>query len=614
MSVLRHKLWEVTRSLLPVIALVLLLAFTVVKPPNDVIIRFLLGAFLLLLGLGIFLVGVELAMHPIGEAMAGEVATARTAWKAAGLSFLLGFLVTVAEPDLLILGNQVESATGGSINAALMVYLVSIGVGALIMLSTFRLLRGRSYPVFMAIAYLGIFVLSFFVSEEFLSISFDSSGATTGALTTPFVLALSLGLSNIKGGKTSEEDSFGMVGAMSVGPILALMLLSILGGRQNIQGEPAAFIAQSGILSPLLHHAPIVLIESASALLPLTILFFILNAFRFKMGHREIIRIVKGLVFTLLGLTLFLTGVYSGFLDMGQIIGRSIAGSHAWMLPIVGFLIGMIVVMVEPAVLVLGQQIEETTGGRIPQRIIKVSLSLGVALAISASMIRIMIPEVKLWYFLLPVFASAVVLSFRTDPVFVGIAYDAGGVASGPITATFVLAFAQGAAAMTPTANVLVDGFGVIAMVAMAPVLSVMILGAVIKRKTAPLPRTQSYPSSLLATHAGTADEYDCVVAIVNRGLADRAVELAREMGAKGATIIHGRGSGGHDVKVFNIELRKEKEAIFWLCDVKTSDNIARYVFSELDLGGVGGGTVFIMPASAMGLNMPPYEETDQQK
>jgi len=167
---------------------------------------------------------------------------------------------------------------------------------------------------------------------------------------------------------------------------------------------------------------------------------------------------------------------------------------------------------------------------------------------------------------------------------------------------------------MTPTANVLVDGFGVIAMVAMAPVLSVMILGAVIKRKTAPLPRTQSYPSSLLATHAGTADEYDCVVAIVNRGLADRAVELAREMGAKGATIIHGRGSGGHDVKVFNIELRKEKEAIFWLCDVKTSDNIARYVFSELDLGGVGGGTVFIMPASAMGLNMPPYEETDQQK
>lgn len=404
MSLLREKINEVSRSLFPVIALVLLLNFTLVQAETEVLLRFLLGAFLLLIGLAIFLLGVDLGMNPIGDEMAKELATSTKAFKIAALSFLLGFLVTVAEPDLLILGNQVQSASGGGINAMTMVYLVSIGVGVLVLFATFRLLKGRSYPLFMGLAYLGVFVLSLFVSEEFLALSFDSSGATTGALTTPFVLALSLGLSRIKGGKSSEENSFGMVGAMSVGPIFALMLMSILSGQKNIQGEAASFVIRQGVLIPTLGQWLPAFKESLIALLPIVLLFLGFNAFRFKLAKRDLSLIIKGLVYILIGLSLFLTGVYSGFLDMGRIIGQSIAGEHAWLLPIVGFLIGMIVVLVEPAVLVLGQQIEETTGGRIPGKIIKVTLSLGVALAIMSSMIRIFVLKLNFGIFCFPVF------------------------------------------------------------------------------------------------------------------------------------------------------------------------------------------------------------------
>ena len=607
MSLLKQKFGEVLRSLLPVMALVLLLAFTAVQPDATVIWRFLIGSVLLLLGLAIFLLGVDLGMNPIGDHMAVEVATSRSKMKIAFIAFLLGFLVTVAEPDLLILGYQVQEASGGAIGAVTMVYLVSAGVGMLIMFGTFRLLASRSFPGFMALAYTGILVLSLFVSEEFLAISFDSSGATTGALTTPFILALGAGLSRIKGGKSSEEDAFGLVGVMSAGPMYALMLMSIITGQKHIQGEAAPFMIQEGgIMGPLLHYLPKELFGSLTALLPLAAFFFLLNFIHFKVNRRELGRIIKGLIYTLLGLTLFLTGVYSGFLDMGQLIGRALAGGHSMLLPLVGFLFGMIVVLVEPAVIVLGQQIEDTTGGRIPGRIIKVTLSIGVALAVMLSMLRIMIPALKLWHFLLPGFGLAVLLSFRSDPLFVGIAYDAGGVASGPMTATFVLAFARGAADVVPTANVMVDGFGVIAMVAMAPVLSLMIVGAVFRRKT----RAHEGKEGLAvpqkaALPQGEIEFYDCVVAIVNRGLAGRAVELAREAGAGGGTILHGRGASGHDMKVFNVEIQKEKEIIFWLTDTRISQNIAQHLTTQLELDGEGSGAVFMMPCGAFGLSHP---------
>jgi hypothetical protein len=604
MSLLFEKTKEVLRTLLPVFIIVLLLCFTIVDVETDVLVRFIVGSIMLLLGLAVFLWGVDLSMNPIGEHMSLEVATSKTPIKIAILSFLLGFLITVAEPDLLILGSQVEEASGGTLGASIIVYMVSIGVGVMISLGVFRLLRDKpSFSMFMAITYGVIFILTPFVAEEFLAISFDASGATTGALTTPFVLAISLGLSKIKGGKNAEENSFGLVGVMSSGPILAVMLMSILSGQKNIQGEVVEYVIAEGVLRPIINKLPGVFIESVIALLPIIVLFFIFNFIKFKIPKDELLGIINGLILTLIGLTIFLTGVYSGFMDMGRIIGVELGKMSPWLLIGIGFILGLIVVLVEPAVHVLGEQIEEVTSGHIPISLIRGTLSIGVGIAIALSMVRIVVPAVKLWYFLIPGFLIAMILSFKSDPVFVGIAYDAGGVASGPMTATFVLAFAQGAATIIDTADVLVDGFGVIAMVAMAPVFSIMILGTVFRHKRIEYPTIEKKP--VVSSHLVEEVNMDhvCIMAIVNRGLAEKVVDVARQSGAKGATIMRGRGTAEHQkvlLPIINIELQPEKEIIWFITGTHVSKPIANSLLNDPLLNQDGEITVFISPTEAM--------------
>ena len=606
MSLLVDKAKEVAKTLVPVVFLVLLICFTIVDVETDVIIRFIIGSFLLLIGLTIFLFGVDLAMNPIGEHMSEEIATSRSPIKIASLSLLLGFLITVAEPDLLILGQQIEDASGGSLGSTLIVYMVSFGVGIMISLGVFRLLRNKSLNAFMAITYGIILILALLVSEEFLAIAFDASGATTGALTTPFVLALSYGLSKVKGGKDSEENTFGLVGIMSSGPILAVMLISIISGQKNIHGESGVFEAAEGIIGPILDILPDIFLESVLALLPISLLFFAFNFKKFKIGKIELKGILKGLFFTLLGLTIFLTAVNSGFMDMGRILGMELAKMNKWFLVGIGFLLGLIVVLVEPAVHVLGEQIEDVTGGHIPIKLIRMTLSLAVGCAIALSMVRIVVPEVKLWYFLLPGFAIAVLLSFKSDPVFVGIAYDAGGVASGPMTATFVLAFAQGAAVNIETANVLVDGFGVIAMVAMAPVFSLMVVGTIFKHKKAKQPHKIEAGLSIIEETEAKAEiediNHDCILVVVNRGYAENVVSVAREFGATGATILHGRGTGETEtvIPIINIELLPEKEIICFITGAHIRANVANNLLKNTELKEDGEILVFVTPTTAM--------------
>lgn len=577
MTLFIDKMREVSKTLLPVVLFVLFISLTTVSVPSDIVIRFLIGSVILLVGLTIFLWGVDTAMEPIGEHMAKEVGSSKSLIKILFLSFLLGFLITVAEPDLLILGNQIQDASSDGISSTMIVYMVSLGVGILISLGVLRLLRGMKMNLFMAIVYGIILVLGFFVSEEFLAISFDASGATTGALTTPFVLALSNGLSTFKGGKDAEENSFGLVGIMSAGPILAVMLMSILSGQRNIQGVAEEYVFSSGILGPILSTLPHVILESITALIPITVLFFVFNAMKFKLDKEEIRNILIGLGLTLLGLILFLTAVNSGFMDMGRILGMEIAAKNTKLLVFIGFLLGLIIVLVEPAVHVLGEQIEEVSGGSIPISIIRLTLSLGVGTAIAISMLRIVSPDVKLWYFLLPGFAIAVILSFFSDPIFVGIAYDAGGVASGPMTATFVLAFAQGAATSIETANVLVDGFGVIAMVAMAPVFSLMVLGLIFKYRKTSHP-VEPIPSVIEEEIYKPSTLQHCLVIMADRGFGDQIVEVARDSGASGATIFHGRSySEDHQTKLplVNVEIPDEQEIVYLITDSKISEAVA---------------------------------------
>ncbi len=603
MDLLFDKTKEVARTLLLVVVLVMLICFTTIDIGKDIILRFFVASLLLLVGLSIFLWGIDLAMNPIGAHMSREVATSKTPFKIAILSFLMGFLVTVAEPDLLILGSQVNSASGGTLGAFVIVYMVSIGVGVLISLGVFRLLRDKPFNRFMAVTYSVIFVLALFVSEEFLAISFDASGATTGSFTTPFILALSLGLSQVKGGDKSEENSFGLVGVMSAGPILAVTLMSIISGQKHIHGEAAEFVIAKGIIGPIMKAFPAALKESLAALLPISILFFAYNFVKFKVPRDELMEIVRGLVWTLVGFVLFLAAVNSGFMDMGRIIGMEIAQLNKWFLIGTGFFLGLIVVLAEPAVHVLSAQIEEVSGGHIPLKLIRLTLSAGVAIAIALSMVRILVPAVKIWYFLLPGFAVAILLSFKSDPVFVGIAYDAGGVASGPMTATFVLAFAQGAATVIDTANVLVDGFGVIAMVAMAPVLSLMILGTAFRHKKVEYPATSTEIAPAFAGSAQKSLQHDCMLVLVNRGFANKAVELARQSGATGATIIHGRGTderGKVVLPVLKVEIQPEKEIILLITDADISARIADSLLDDLQLSQDGNISVYISPTEAM--------------
>ncbi len=600
MNILSEKFKEVSASVIPIVILVVILSLTLVESPADLMARFIIGTLLVLIGLSIFLLGIDFSIEKIGHYLSNEVATSRSAVKVAVLGFLMGFLITVAEPDLLILGEQVDSASGGSLRATVMVYVVSVGVGIMIALGIFRIMRSRKLNFFMTIVYSIIFFLGLLVSEEFLAISFDASGATTGALTTPFVLALCAGLAKAKGGKSSEEDSFGLVGIMSSGPILALMLLSIITGQKHIQGEAKKFILSSGIWENFISIIPQTLWEAVIALAPIVILFLFYNFTKFKIKRDEMIAIFRGLLYTVLGLAMFLIGVNGGFMEMGRVIGMQLGENHFNLLPFVGLFMGLIVVLAEPAVHVLGHQIQSVTAGHIPPKLISMTLSAGVGLAIACSMIRIMIPAVKLWYFLLPGFLIAIILSYRSSPIFVGIAYDAGGVASGPMTATFILAFAQGAADVIPTANVLVDGFGVIAMVAMAPVLSLMILGVIFeqKEKERAIKIKKKEKLAMEEDQLQLAPIWDCMLVEVAKGSADEAIAIARSAGAQGATILHGI-SCEDSASILGFRIMPEKEVLIMIVELQYAENIVDTLMDGL---GLEKTDFMILPTEAKGL------------
>ncbi len=485
MNLLIEKFKEISLSVIPIVLIVLTLHFTIVPIESDMLIKFLIGTLIIIAGLGIFLMGAEIGVSQMGKIMGSSVAKANSKILVFALGVLFGFIISFAEPDLLILANQISTVMDGLLSPFFIVTVVSLGVGVMIGVGFLRILLHKNISNMFIIVYLIIFGLFFFVSEEFQAISFDASGATTGAMTTPFILALGLGVSKMTGSKNAEEDSFGLVGAASAGAIWALMLMSLVMGLNNVTGSEIPFIAQTGIFRPILAIIPNVFVESLMAFLPITLLFYLFNYFWFKRDKKELLVILKGLILAFLGLVLFLVGVNAGFMDIARIVGASLAKIDSnFVLPIFGFVIGMVVVLAEPAVYVLSVQVEEVTAGSIPRKLILATLSIGVAFAVSISMVKIMFEGVKLWMFIVPGFLISLYLSKKIPPIFVGIAFDSGGVASGPMTATFVLALTQGVASQIPTADVLIDGFGVIAMVAMMPILGISILGLIYNKKS----------------------------------------------------------------------------------------------------------------------------------
>jgi hypothetical protein len=487
LNVLAEKFKEVLYAVLPITVIVLILNFTITPLETHLVLRFVLGAILIIIGLSIFLLGVDIGVTPIGTLMGSSLTKINKISVIGIAGLLLGFLISIAEPDLHILASQVDMVTSGLVPKTTIVVVVSIGIAVMLTLGLVRIVY--NFPLYrvLTILYLIILGLSLFTSSEFLAISFDASGATTGALTVPFILALALGVSSLKkDSKASEKDSFGLVAIASTGAIISVMIMSIISGSDEITGSIENTLGQStSIIGPFIHELPILTGEVFVALLPLLVVFLIFEKISFKLTKKAYNKILKGLVYTFIGLILFLTGVNAGFMEVGSMVGYSVASLNSkTYVVIIGFILGLVTILAEPAVHVLTHQIEDVTSGYVKRSMVMVALSIGVGLAVGLSMLRIIVPEIKLWHYLLPGYLISIILSYIVPKLFVGIAFDSGGVASGPMTATFVLAFAQGAAEAIEGANVLVDGFGVIAMVALTPLITLQILGLIFKVKS----------------------------------------------------------------------------------------------------------------------------------
>lgn len=455
-----EEIKNTSKSVIPIAILVVVLNLFV-GVEAKLLINFFIGCVGVILGLGVFLTGVEISISEIGSMMGDFIARFDKITKVIIFGIFIGFTISVAEPDLLILANEVTSAV--VIPAQIIVMIVSLGVGIMISLGLFRIFKEIKLSNMMWAIYLTVFVLMIFTDDVGHAIAFDASGATTGAMTTPFIIALGLGVASLKG-ERSEDDSFGLVGLASTGPILAGLLMSLFSKGGDVIIEEAAH--GSAILSGLTN--------ATFAIVPIALVFYIMNFFYFKIERDELKAISIGLVYTYLGLVIFLASVEGGFMELARVMGEGLADSK--LLPLIGFVLGLLVVLAEPAVSVLAEQVEDVTGGSIPRKNILVALSIGVAFAVMLAIFRIRIDGFALWMLIVPGFLLSLILSRRVDQIFVGIAFDSGGVASGPMTATFILAFCQG------VAGNIADGFGVIAFVAMMPVLTIMIMGNLYRR------------------------------------------------------------------------------------------------------------------------------------
>lgn len=487
MNVIVLKFKEVLFSVLPITVLVLILNFTISPIDITLIIRFLIGSLFVVLGLTIFLLGVDIGITPLGDLTGSSLAKSNKLWIVLIGGLILGFFISIAEPGLMVLANQVDLVTSGQIPGISILVIVSIGLAILLALGFLRIFYNVSLYKVLIILYLIIFGLSISTSREFLAISFDASGSTTGILAVPFILSLSVGISKLKkDSKASEKDSFGLVAIASTGAIISVMILDIFSKTNKFCVALGSSISNSdSIIRSFIEIMPDNLKESFMAILPLLVILLVLQKISFQLRKRELRKLLTGFGFAFVGLFVFLLGVNAGFMDVGTSIGNNLVllNNKVYIITI-GFILGVVTILAEPAVYILTHQIEDVTSGYVKRKVVLVPLAIGVGLAVALSVIRVLVSEIQLWHYLLPGYLICILLMFFIPKLFVGIAFDAGGVATGPMTATFILAFMQGAANAFEGADLMVDGFGMIAMVAMTPIITLEALGLVFAIKS----------------------------------------------------------------------------------------------------------------------------------
>ena len=473
---LYSKLREGVAAVLPIALIVMVLCFFVTPVPTDLMLAFVIGTVMLILGLGLFTYGAEASMTPMGNYIGAKLTKSRKLLLILSVSFLLGVIITIAEPDLQVLANNVPH-----INSTVLILSVSVGVGFFLLLCMLRILLGIQLRWLLLFFYGIVFILAGLSDASFLSVAFDSGGVTTGPMTVPFIMALGIGVASIRSDKNAESDSFGLVALCSVGPILSVLVLGFLyKGESN---EIAAAVADTYLNTvelggAYLHAIPEYMLEVAIALAPIVVFFLIFQVLFLKLRQLPLMRILAGLLFTYVGLVLFLTGVNVGFSSVGVVLGGQLAeGWMRWLLVPIAMLMGWFIVQAEPAVHVLTKQVEEISAGAVSEKAMHISLSVAIAGAMGLAMVRIL-TGLHIFWLLIPGYLVSLALTFLVPPMFTAIAFDSGGVASGPMTATFMLPFAMGVCEALG-GNILTDAFGLVSLVAMMPLITIQTMGAI---------------------------------------------------------------------------------------------------------------------------------------
>ena len=475
-QVLFEKLREAAASVLPISLIVLLICFVLVPVDTGLMLSFLLATAMLIVGMGLFTLGAEMSMSRIGNYIGSKLTKSRKLGLILAVSFLLGVAITVAEPDLQVLAANVPD-----IDKTVLILTVSVGVGIFLMLCMVRILFGISLRLLLIVFYVLVFLAAFLSDQGILAVAFDSGGVTTGPMTVPFIMALGVGVASIRSDENAKADSFGLVGLCSIGPIASVLLLGAIYRTQPAQAETqtVAAITDTVLLGrDYLHAIPEYLKEVTVALLPIVVFFLIFQLVSLRLRKLPFLRVMVGILYTYLGLVLFLTGVNVGFSPLGYVLGAALTeGWRIWLLIPLAMLMGWFIINAEPAVHILNKQVEDLSAGAISAKAMGMSLSIAVSAAGGLAMLRV-ITGIPILYFLVPGYFIALALSFFVPRTFTAIAFDSGGVASGPLTATFMLPFAMGAC-QALGGTVMTDAFGLVALVAMMPLITVQVMGAI---------------------------------------------------------------------------------------------------------------------------------------
>jgi hypothetical protein len=506
-KILKEKIMEAFSAVFPITIIVLVTSVVLVPIPAGTILMFLAGAALLIVGMGFFTLGADMAMMPMGEGIGIQLTRTSSLFIAMVVSFVMGFIITIAEPDLQVLARQVPA-----IPPMALILTVAAGVGIFLVIAVLRILFRIQLSILLVIFYSLLFIVIFFAPPNFVPVAFDSGGVTTGPITVPFILALGVGAAALRSDKDSLNDSFGLVALCSIGPILAVILLGLFFNPDGAEVPPNTVpVVESSrdVVTSFALKLPEFSREVAGALGAIIIFFIIFQLVSRRYKKHQLGRIAIGFLYTFIGLAVFLTGVNVGFIPVGHLLGLQLAeSSFKWILIPLGMLIGYFIVAAEPAVHVLIKQVEEISAGTVSQSAMKRGLAIGMSAALGLTMFRILAGIPILWI-LIPGYALALILTFFVPKIFTGIAFDSGGVCSGPMTSTFLLPLAMGVCDGV-RGDMMKDAFGIVAMVAMTPLIIIQLMGLIYAKRTkASIKPAEQGIEAVTAEDAGAVIEFE---------------------------------------------------------------------------------------------------------